>query len=244
MDAEDHTAHLRGALTRAAFKDAIVASFFHYITELSLAGVHAIAVIYRPVFLSRCISDRVNVGAAQGSQESSENVAPLLLHVPLCVNLTRLSLKWCNLEDVSNLARIDACTQLTSINLAVNRISEVGALADALSRCPNLETVDFHGNRLSDSEAPALVRLLKACTKLEQLLLFDNKFTDAVLDHFALAVATHPALHFLRSLRYSIPARPRTASSPASHVQYHGGLQRPARGACRKGIRTAARAPR
>eukprot|EP00042_Codosiga_hollandica_P039610 m.333652 g.333652 ORF g.333652 m.333652 type:complete len:139 (+) comp55652_c0_seq2:164-580(+) len=93
MDAEDHTAHLRGALTRAAFKDAIVASFFHYITELSLAGVHAIAVIYRPVFLSRCISDRVNVGAAQGSQESSENVAPLLLHVPLCVNLTRLSLK-------------------------------------------------------------------------------------------------------------------------------------------------------
>eukprot|EP00042_Codosiga_hollandica_P039612 m.333674 g.333674 ORF g.333674 m.333674 type:complete len:113 (+) comp55652_c0_seq4:164-502(+) len=67
MDAEDHTAHLRGALTRAAFKDAIVASFFHYITELSLA--------------------------AQGSQESSENVAPLLLHVPLCVNLTRLSLK-------------------------------------------------------------------------------------------------------------------------------------------------------
>eukprot|EP00042_Codosiga_hollandica_P039608 m.333650 g.333650 ORF g.333650 m.333650 type:complete len:179 (+) comp55652_c0_seq2:442-978(+) len=150
----------------------------------------------------------------------------------------------CNLEDVSNLARIDACLQLTSINLAVNRISEVGALADALSRCPNLETVDFHGNRLSDSEAPAFVRLLKACTKLEQLLLFDNKFTDAVLDHFALAVATHPALHFLRSLRYSIPARPRTASSPASHVQYHGGLQRPARGACRKGIRTAARAPR
>ncbi|XP_019632595.1 PREDICTED: uncharacterized protein LOC109476140 [Branchiostoma belcheri] len=81
-------------------------------------------------------------------------------------------------EAVSGLAQgLASCQNLKMVDLSYNKLSDVGELMKAFINLPFLTHVDMYHNSISDKSLPTIAARLKVSRNVEEVRLYDNRFS-------------------------------------------------------------------